>query len=85
MNLTAHPYTWAAEMAWKQESLGSADRHETGRVRRARRPRRSWRLPRPRRALVLARTATRTATEARTDTSVVARQAWPVVTGLAAR
>jgi hypothetical protein len=46
MNLHAHPYTVAAELAWKQESLSHANR--TSR-------RRSWRLPRPRRALVLAR------------------------------
>ena len=81
MNLTAHPYTWAAEMAWKQESFGSANRASAlGRARRARRPRRSWRLPRPRRALVLAR-----GSAGRTDAPLVARQAWPVVTGLAAR
>jgi hypothetical protein len=27
MNLTAHPYAVAAEMAWKNESLSGANRH----------------------------------------------------------
>ncbi|MFC8500861.1 hypothetical protein ACFUC1_00775 [Pedococcus sp. NPDC057267] len=43
MNLTAHPLTIAAELAWKQESLGHAN------VARPRTPRRRpsarWHLP----------------------------------------
>jgi hypothetical protein len=71
MNLHAHPYTVAAELAWKQESLSHANR--TSR-------RRSWRLPRPRRAVVLAR---RTDRPSAADTA--GQHAWPTATGLAAR
>ena len=40
MNLTAHPLTVAAELAWKQESLGRANLHPQ------RRNRRRWHWPR---------------------------------------
>jgi len=79
MNLHAHPYTWAAELAWKQASLGHANRTGT-RPPRHTRPRRSWRLPRPRRVLVLTRGTGRPSA-----TDGPAQQAWPAMTGLVAR
>jgi hypothetical protein len=42
MNLTAHPYLVAAEVAWKQESLGHSHGAEH---RRPRRRRAGWHLP----------------------------------------
>jgi hypothetical protein len=50
MNLTAHPLTVAAELAWKQESLGRANLAGQPHVRRPRRP--GWHLPGTRRGTV---------------------------------
>jgi hypothetical protein len=41
MNVTAHPLVVAAELAWKQESLGRANLHPQ------RSAGRRWRWPRP--------------------------------------
>jgi hypothetical protein len=48
MNLTAHPLVVAAELAWKQESLGRANVHpQRGARRRWQWPRRPRRHPVP--------------------------------------
>ncbi|HEU4567916.1 MAG TPA: hypothetical protein VFR99_07765, partial [Marmoricola sp.] len=54
---------------------------------RPRRPRRrrSWRLPRPRKALALARAPRPRRAEGPGRPGLVAQQAWPVVTALGAR
>jgi hypothetical protein len=82
MNLHAHPYTWAAELAWRRESMEHTGLGRTGGRRPGRRARRrrTWRLPSPRRALVLARR-----TAPRSGADAAAQHAWPVATGLAAR